>query len=331
MISLLLSDMLQAVGALLNIHHISLGRTECSPLCTAQGALKALGETSAAMATLTITLHTFCVIFFHWTPPEGHLIPTIVITAIWLYVFLYVGLALALHRAPGAEFFQPVPFWCWVSAQYPKHRIFAEYFWLWLSAFSAVLLYVPLFFFVRGNIEVDPQRPWVITFHRFSRTRRGVTFNRVRQSVKMLLYPMVYIIVVLPLSVTRWIAFTHHRLPAVWTFVGIVPFHLSGLGNVLLLILTRPSILVFGGADSRTSRQNRTITQGTSLRFEASHGGRVDTMAISVHVEQSMYDDEDVAARHLGRLARKPSSASSDVQLVDLTGSAHGDSKSRAL
>ncbi|KZV92211.1 hypothetical protein EXIGLDRAFT_718599 [Exidia glandulosa HHB12029] len=275
MISLLVSDLLQAVGAMINVHHVRVGRTECSVYCTAQGVLKSLGEPSAAMATLAITIHTFCVICFHWSPSQPQkLVPCLVISAIWLYVSLYVGIAYALHHKPGHEFFQPVPYWCWVANGYPEERISAEYIWLWLSVFGAVVLYVPLWLVVRGNVEVSP---WRFTWCP-SRSTHGAAFDRMRQSLKMLLYPAVYIILVLPLSVTRWIMFSGHDISSTWTFVGIVPFHLSGLGNVLLLLLTRPSILVFG------KPQERETTKMQLSRMP-------EVFAISVHVEEGVYDE----------------------------------------
>lgn len=140
-----------------------------------------------AMHGQAITIHTFCVIFFHWTPSQRFIVPGVIISIIWLYVSLYVGLAYAFHHSPGHEFFQPVPYWCWVGSAYPADRISAEYFWLWLSAFSAIVLYVPLWLLIRGNLTVDSQRPWVVTFHHASQRRHGAAFDRARHSLKMLL------------------------------------------------------------------------------------------------------------------------------------------------
>lgn len=92
---------------------------------------------------------------------------------------------------------------------------------------------------------------------------------------------------VLPLSVTRWILFNGHSLAPVWTFVGIVPFHLSGLGNVLLLVLTRPSILVFGAKDGTRQEQSLQLQsppQSPGLRMP-------DVFAVNVHIEEILYDD----------------------------------------
>ena len=66
-------------------------------------------------------------------------------------------------------------------------------------------------------------------------------------------YPIVYAVLVLPLSVARWIGFvqeTHgdrknHVPPTALLSVQVI-YCLSGLANVILFFLTRPSLLLFG-------------------------------------------------------------------------------------
>lgn len=64
---------------------------------------------------------------------------------------------------------------CWVSARHSEARIFEEvsasdrvlglqtsyhvvpqYMWMWIAAFTNIVLYIPLYFCVRGNIRVNP-------------------------------------------------------------------------------------------------------------------------------------------------------------------------------
>ena len=58
-------------------------------------------------------------------------------------------------------------------------------------------------------------------------------------------YPLAYSFVVLPLSVARWLLFTHHDVPSAATFFGDSMFHLSGAINVLLFLIIRPKLLLF--------------------------------------------------------------------------------------
>ena len=50
---------------------------------------------------------------------------------------------------------------------------------------------------------------------------------------------------VLPLTLARWLQFSHHHVPSVATFVATSIFHLSGAVNVLLLFIIRPGLLLF--------------------------------------------------------------------------------------
>jgi len=50
-------------------------------------------------------------------------------------------------------------------------------------------------------------------------------------------YPACYIVLVLPISIRRWIGFDSY--PSAATFFGTSLFGLSGLVNVVLLLVTR--------------------------------------------------------------------------------------------
>lgn len=304
MISLLVSDMLQAIGAVLDIRWIRRGSVSCGGYCTAQGIIQSIGEPSVAMAVVVIAIHTFFVIFFRWSPPRSFLIPCLIVGAIWLYVSLYVSISYARHHTPGTEYFIPTPYWCWISSRYPNDRISEEYFWLWFAALFSIVLYIPLFLVIRGNIEVDPGKGkfWKISFHRTqSVDRAGYTFSPSRQSMKMLLYPASYVLIVLPLTITRWIGFSNgNKIAPFWTFFGVSIYGLSGIANVLLLTLTRPSILSFGtlhGTSQYVSkgRTNATLQNATST-FPFAPGNRAQdpadhTLSVEVHVERNMYED----------------------------------------
>ncbi|KAH7100171.1 hypothetical protein BKA62DRAFT_256444 [Auriculariales sp. MPI-PUGE-AT-0066] len=307
MISLLVSDSFQAIGAVMDIRWIRQGTVSCGSFCNAQGALQTLGEPAVAMVTAVIALHTFCVIFFRWTPPKSFLLPLIVIGGIWAYVGTYTGVMFAKH---GSSFITPTPYWCWISARYPHDRISQEYVWMWFAAIFSIILYIPLFLLIRGNIEVEPSRQFFhVTFHRISNQQygRGSAFNPSKQSLKMLLYPASYTLIILPMTIARWIGFANgNRIAPWWTFVAVCIFGLSGIINVLLLTLTRPSILSFGGTSNGTYAGNPGRTTAgpgatASFRFapETTHAEDLEgvsaqantAFSVSVHVQRDLYDE----------------------------------------
>ena len=58
-------------------------------------------------------------------------------------------------------------------------------------------------------------------------------------------YPLAYALMVVPLSVSRWLLFSHKNVPSAATFVGQIMFNLSGAVNVLLFLIVRPHLLLF--------------------------------------------------------------------------------------
>jgi len=52
LLSLLSSEILQGLGAIMDVKWVHEGSVYCSDYCTAQGAIQVIGETGVAMATL---------------------------------------------------------------------------------------------------------------------------------------------------------------------------------------------------------------------------------------------------------------------------------------
>jgi hypothetical protein len=50
---------------------------------------------------------------------------------------------------------------------------------------------------------------------------------------------------VIPLSISRWLQFSHKNVPSAALFLGSIMFNLSGAANVLLFLIVRPHLLLF--------------------------------------------------------------------------------------
>jgi len=85
----------------------------------------------------------------------------------------------------------------------------------------------------------------------------------------MIWYPICYTILVLPLSIVRWRTFRppgqqQPETPFVVTAVVVTVFGLSGVINVVLVMLTRPNLLLFGQRRGVVSTQeSRNVNAGT--------------------------------------------------------------------
>jgi hypothetical protein len=146
---------------------------------------------------------------------------------------------------------------------------------MWIALFVSLILYIPLFFWIRGNITVG-RNFWDVRFHK--RGELNDPDGSRRRAMRMIAYaspvfwriihwcllyhdryPLVYAVLVLPLSVARWIGFveedhgiTVSTVPSSATIATLFIFSLSGLANVLLFFLTRPTLLLFGHSRTET-------------------------------------------------------------------------------
>ncbi|QRW17909.1 G protein coupled glucose receptor regulating Gpa2 protein [Rhizoctonia solani] len=296
MLSLLVADLLQGLGAVVNIEWIRGAECYCGSLCKAQGVIQTLGETGVAMSTLAISVHTFVVIFFSWHPPTGAAGARIwgsVIALIWTYLSLCVSVGFAVNQkklrsAPVdvalEEFYAPTPFYCWIGQGYLIERIIFEYFWI-----CALFDSVP----AHAGIHFCRSKRWThVRFH-WRRTSssemsyvtgpngvrlqamatpsgRLVIKQETKDALKMLYYPAAYTALVLPLSIARWSTFdptkppdlerTAAETPFTATAIVVTIFGLSGVVNVIMFITTRPNVLGFGAR--RQARADRLREQG---------------------------------------------------------------------
>jgi len=250
MISLLIADFLHGVGTIMNMRHVHRGIVACGPFCSVQGAILELSITAVAMSILAITVQTFLIIYIRKIP-DSVKVSLIIVGIIWLYVWLFVGIALGLHPTGDDSLYTPTPFWCWVSQKYPAERLMGEYFWLWLTGFVSIVVYALLYNRLRGR------RLYKLSHTRDDRGNDNGQQTQVTQpqakgaaeiALAMLTYPVAYIFQIIGLSVVRWIGYadgTDH-IPSWATFLSYTVFAFSGVINVLVLIYTRPRILLLG-------------------------------------------------------------------------------------
>ncbi|KAJ7745447.1 hypothetical protein DFH07DRAFT_748882 [Mycena maculata] len=265
MLSLFIADLIQAIGAVMDIRWVHSGRVEIGAFCTAQGVVQQLGETSVALTTLGITVFTFVGVWYR-KGLGATFSATILIGAVWLFVILLVGIGNAEHK----HLESPTPYWCWLGQSYLGLRIGGEYMWLWVTLGVSAVAYLLLFFWARGNITVNEGSWWRFAVHPSS--ANAVDRGLRRSSYTMIAYPVCYSVLILPLSVVRWIGFTHSdaAIPSAAEFAVISVYGLSGAINVLLLLNTRPNSVLFGDGGVPTDDGRAPSPVGTYLNESAS-------------------------------------------------------------
>ncbi|KAI9435760.1 hypothetical protein H4582DRAFT_1780533, partial [Lactarius indigo] len=214
MLSLFVYDILQALGGILNARWAHDGIVMGGPFCRAQGIIQQSGELGVALITLILTVHTFVVAL--WKVGVRALPFAFGIVALAsLFVALWVGISNGIHK----NFETPTPYWCWISPEYGSERLAGEYLWLWIALFTSFVMYIPVYFWMKGRLSIDPEK-W---------------YN----------YPLAYSLMILPVSIARWSAFSNKKVPSAAAFFAVWMFSMSGAINVLLLLIVRPQLLLF--------------------------------------------------------------------------------------
>jgi len=237
MFSLFVFDILQAWGGILDVRWAHNGIVTTGPYCTAQGIIQQVGELGVALVILILAVHTFVVSLWGigLQAASFALVP-VSLACIFIAVWIYVGAG--THK----NYEVPTPYWCWINPQFSSQRLAGEYIWLWMALFASAILYVPLYFWAEGHLSVDTEK-WY-KFH-VCKPDQGTERAQRKIALGMLLYPFSYCLIILPLSVARWLQFRHVHVPSAATFFGVSMFNLSGAVNVLVFLIARPGLLLF--------------------------------------------------------------------------------------
>ncbi|KAJ3517235.1 hypothetical protein NLJ89_g633 [Agrocybe chaxingu] len=335
MFSLFLADILQAIGAVMDIKWIQEGKVEAGGFCDAQGIIQHVGETGVAMTTLAIAVYTFLGV---WVGKTIRSIPITraVLALIWGFLALIVIVGNTVNTEPRFETPTPVsaiPFhlllppdteltpvisrpqyWCWISSHYLLWRIFAEYIWFWITLAFSILVYIPLYFWVRGNIVIHDPAWWRFHFQHADKSDPELRRRR-RQSLVMAAYPLVYCVSILPLSVARWIGFVQegrgdrkNHVPPAATFLAVAIYNLSGFGNVILLLTTKPDAELFGRPTNFASGRAPSPllpSDASALSATVRRSEGLDAQSSSIEPRKKSKHEEE--GEELGRLPSRSS------------------------
>ena len=245
--NLIFADLCQASAFVISFYWIAKNAILAPTVtCATQGFLLHFGDVASAFFVLSIAVHTFmtAVLSIRVSYPTFN----IVLWLIWLAALVLTVLGLALHKQ---TYFVRAGAWCWVSDDYEAERLALHYFWLFLSEFGLLVIYLITFFKLRHQ-----------TSQLFAEQRRAsnelanqTTVDAVKRITKlMMLYPFVYVLLTLPISACRMWSMAHDGQPVSDATQCIVGALLASCGWVdcLLYSLTRKRLIreTMGGAHS---------------------------------------------------------------------------------
>ncbi|KAL4069706.1 hypothetical protein V8B97DRAFT_615943 [Scleroderma yunnanense] len=225
-------------------HSVNAQRVYPHAFCTVQGLVKHVGDVGVALSTMAVALHMLAVLVFHWkSPPKFALIG---LAIIWLVIIVLVVVPNAVQH----NIYGPTGYWCWIEED-TMEQIGLDYIWMWLAATLNAIAYLFLILVMKRVILLNsngfrwqgkPERIPIRSSMGALNSTEHTQEERVRAS-QMFFYPLVYIIVVLPISAARFSAFRGHTVPFAVTAVADTVFGSSGLFNVVLYALTRPRLM----------------------------------------------------------------------------------------
>ncbi|KAI6119804.1 hypothetical protein F5141DRAFT_35339 [Pisolithus sp. B1] len=281
-LNLMVSDLIQAVGGLLNIKWIVEASVYPCPFCTVQGIsalllleirlslfagfFKQVADVGVALSTMAIALHMLQVLVLGWrSPPKFALL---ILAIIWLSILILVVVPnVAQHNIYG-----PTDYWCWIDGG-TAEQIGLDYVWMWLAAVLNIISYLFLVLVIKRVVLADGN-----SFRWWGKQERSVpqaaeTSAESVKAIQMFFYPLVYIIVVLPISAARFSEFRGHNVPFAVTAFADTLFASCGLFDTILYALTRPRLMPRRPSQDPQSALLTRITTGRVVqdRFPQDH------------------------------------------------------------
>jgi len=205
-------------------------------------------QVGTAIFSFVIAAHTFSLLFLRRQWPNRTSYITLIVAWAVLVLDMCIGKFL---EARGAAFYGIAGNWCWISPAYPTEGYTTEYLFMFASVGLSFILYLLVFFRLRGNITVSAG--YKLQFHHrpkvsVSRTNAGayiMTDDRRAEShltavgKQLLWHPIAYSVLVLPFAVTRSSYFSGASVPFPVTAFAAAAFVLSGFANAVLFCTTR--------------------------------------------------------------------------------------------
>ncbi|KAJ7669463.1 hypothetical protein DFH06DRAFT_1181260 [Mycena polygramma] len=241
--SLLLANFVQSFGTVMNFKWAAEGGVTSGMFCSAQGGIKQAGNVATALWSFVLALHLFNLLFLRAKSTTAGFWCTIVTG--WSVVALVVIIGpTVIQRRDKGPYFGISGAWCWITSHYPREQIFLEYFLEYVSAGLCIILYSSVFLRIRGNL-VHQDGKWKLRLlprgeaWQLSLGRDLIDSSMLQAARKMMWYPVVYTLLLTPITIARLSQFTGADVPFWATVVTDVIFNLTGFANVLLLAATR--------------------------------------------------------------------------------------------
>jgi hypothetical protein len=239
-VSLLLCNLLQAVASIMSAHWVNAMGVRAGTFCVAQGVLKQAADIGSALWILIIAIHSFYLLFLEWKLGRYIIWTNLIIG--WAIIIALVVAGATLDQGERGPFYGISEYSCWISDEYMTERISLDYITMFVSSTVNFILYLLVFLRLKGNEAV-------LKWHRGMVGTKATKTDREREyddskllsiGRHMLLYPIAFTIMFIPIAVVRFSAWTGRSIPLEFTIFSSSLSLLSGIINVILFITARP-------------------------------------------------------------------------------------------
>ncbi|KAH8079426.1 hypothetical protein BXZ70DRAFT_960875 [Cristinia sonorae] len=240
LLSMLFCDLLQAIGSIMSAAWIDRNTVEFGATCVTQGIIKHISDIGPAIWSLIIACHTFVILFLRVDVSKYAFLSTLI--GGWILIaIIVVGGPATVNESRNGAFYGISGHWCWISEGYAVSRIMLAYFWMFVSALLCFILYGLILLKLRGNLVTKGR---MLKF-RFKVEKPdlsspdGADSQMITIAKQMLLYPIAYTIIILPIACCRFVDWSGHEVSWVATVLSDIVYLLAGFVNVVLFITTR--------------------------------------------------------------------------------------------
>ncbi|KAJ5223869.1 hypothetical protein N7468_008411 [Penicillium chermesinum] len=250
--NLLLIDMQQAIGFTMSLYWATRRSVHFGEAaCYLQGWWIQTGDAGSGLFVLAIALHTGAIVL------RGRQLDfkTFVCGVIGLWVFILILGFIPVGLYGHESFVISEANWCWLSPRNEDERLWGHYLWIFISEFGTVVLYAAMFFYLRRRMQQA----------QMLRTSQQESLRRLNRVVfYMVVYPLLYLILSLPLAAGRMS--TARGDPPSKTYFGVAGclMALSGFMDVMVYTLTRRHLII----DTEHTDSDRVYYNGTDSQWQ---------------------------------------------------------------
>ncbi|OKL61121.1 hypothetical protein UA08_03095 [Talaromyces atroroseus] len=302
--NLLLADLQQAIAFLIYLVWVDRGRSQYyTAACYLQGWFIQTADPGSGLFILGIASHTAAVILRGRQLPYGVFCGCII--ALWMFILMLGSIPVGMWGKN--VFVVSEAGWCWLSPAHEDERLWGHYFWIFIAEFGTIVLYGLMTIYLRRRMQ---QSSAAMQTQQESLRR----LNRV--VIYMVIYPVVYVILSLPLAAGR-MAVSRGVVPSKTYFAVAGSFMaLSGAVDVIVYTITRRHLLLDSDGSIPTkpysNQRNESRIPGTSIstiiaagkgnkhkqgkfgsRFRTTESYQMDT--IDSHGERDLSTDDIVS------------------------------------